>query len=89
MRFLTVLIRSSFDSHQERNKTHTKGARLLTPQRERTQFSRELRTHAEIEVPSFKNRKEKKKSLNVLPLKTGVGQYIAMHATLTARDFWK
>ena len=26
-------------------------------------------------------------SLNVLPLKPGVGQYIAMHATLTARDY--
>ena len=27
-------------------------------------------------------------SLNVLPLKPGVGQYIAVHATLTARDFF-
>ena len=27
-------------------------------------------------------------SLNVLPLKPGVGQYIAMHAMLTARDFF-
>ena len=27
-------------------------------------------------------------SLRVLPLKSGVGQYIAMHATLTARDFF-
>ena len=27
-------------------------------------------------------------SLNVLPLKPGVGQYIAMYATLTARDFF-
>ena len=27
-------------------------------------------------------------SLNVLPLKPGVGQYIAIHATLTARDFF-
>ena len=26
-------------------------------------------------------------SLNVLPLKPGVGQYIAVHATVTARDF--
>ena len=25
-------------------------------------------------------------SLKVLPLKTGVGQYVAMHATLTVRD---
>ena len=28
----------------------------------------------------------KTQSLNVLPLKPGVGQYIAIHATLTARD---
>ena len=27
-------------------------------------------------------------SLNVLPLKPGVVQYIAIHATLTARDFF-
>ena len=27
-------------------------------------------------------------SLKVFPLKPGVGQYIAMHATLTARDFF-
>ena len=27
-------------------------------------------------------------SLNVLPLKPGVGQYIAIHATLTARNFF-
>ena len=27
-------------------------------------------------------------SLNLLPLKPGVGQYIARHATLTARDFF-
>ena len=27
-------------------------------------------------------------SLNIVPLKPGVGQYIAIHATLTARDFF-
>ena len=27
-------------------------------------------------------------TLNILPLKPGVGQYIAIHATLTARDFF-
>ena len=27
-------------------------------------------------------------SLNILPLKPGVGQYVAIHATLTARDFF-
>ena len=29
------------------------------------------------------------RSLKVLTLKPGVGQYIAMHATLTARDFFR
>ena len=37
---------------------------------------------AEIKVPSGENT-----DLNVLPLKHGVGQYIAIHATRTARDF--
>ena len=26
-------------------------------------------------------------NLNIIPLKSGVGQFIAIHATLTARDF--
>ena len=38
---------------------------------------------AEIKVPS-----DETHSLKVLPLKPGVGQYIAMHATLTVRDFF-
>ena len=38
---------------------------------------------AEIIVPSGENT-----SLNILPLKPGVGQYIAIHATFTARDFF-
>ena len=29
-----------------------------------------------------------RKNVNVLPLRPGVGQYIAIHATLTARDFF-
>ena len=37
----------------------------------------------EIKVPSNENT-----DLKVLPLKPGVGQYIAMHTTLTARDFF-
>ena len=36
-----------------------------------------------LKVPSDENTK-----LKVHPLKPGVGQYIAMHATLTARDFF-
>ena len=38
---------------------------------------------AEIEIPLLKTQ-----SLKVLPLNPGVGQHIAMHATLTARDFF-
>ena len=38
---------------------------------------------AEIKVPSVENT-----GLKVVPLKPGVGQYIAIHATLTARDFF-
>ena len=39
---------------------------------------------AEIKVPSGENTELKR---SILPLKPGVGQYIAIHATLTARDF--
>ena len=38
---------------------------------------------AEIKVPPGENTE-----LQVLPLKPGVGQYIAIRATLTARDFF-
>ena len=38
---------------------------------------------AEIKVPSGENTELKRS-----PLKPGVGQYIAIHATLTARDFF-
>ena len=38
---------------------------------------------AEIKVPSGENTE-----LKHFPLKPGVGQYIAIHATLTARDFF-
>ena len=37
----------------------------------------------EIKVPSGKNTE-----LKFLPLKPGVDQYITIHATLTARDFF-
>ena len=38
---------------------------------------------AEAEIKSVRTQ-----SLKVLPLKPEVGQYIAIHATLTARDFF-
>ena len=41
----------------------------------------------ELRTQKLKSHHVKTQSLNVLPLKPIVGQYIAMHATLTARDF--
>ena len=41
----------------------------------------------ELRTQKLKSRLMRTQSLKVLLLKPGVGQYIAMHATLTARDF--
>ena len=53
----------------------------MTPTRYSVPLSGELRTQ------KLKSHLVRTQSLNVLPLKPGVGQYIAIHATLTARDF--
>ena len=42
----------------------------------------------ELRMQKFKSHLMKTQSLNVLPLKPGEGQYIAINATLTARDFF-
>ena len=42
----------------------------------------------EPQMQKLKSHLVRTQSLNVLPLKCGVGQYIALHATLTARDFF-
>ena len=42
----------------------------------------------ELRTQKLKSRLVRTQSLNVLPLKPGVRQYIAVHATLTARDFF-
>ena len=42
----------------------------------------------ELRTQKFKSHMVRTQSLNVLPLKPGVGQYIAIHATLTARNFF-
>ena len=42
----------------------------------------------ELRTQKLKSHLVRTQSLNVLPLKPGVGQYIAKHATLTARDFF-
>ena len=41
----------------------------------------------ELRTQKLKSHPVGTQSLNVLPLKPEVGQYIVMHATLTARDF--
>ena len=42
----------------------------------------------ELRTQKFKSHLVRIQSLNVFPLKPGVGQYIAIHATLTDRDFF-
>ena len=42
----------------------------------------------ELRTQKLKFHLMRTQSLNVLPLKPGVGQYIAVHGTLTARDFF-
>ena len=42
----------------------------------------------ELRTQKLKSHLVRTQSLSVLPLKPGVGQYIAIHATLTARDFF-
>ena len=54
----------------------------------------ELKRHSrkprsgELRTQKSKSHLVRTQSLNVLPLKSGVGQYIAIHATLTARNFF-
>ena len=42
----------------------------------------------ELRTQKLKSQLVRTQSLNVLPSKPGVGQYIAIHTTLTARDFF-
>ena len=42
----------------------------------------------ELRTQKLKSHLVRTQSLNVLPFKPGVGQYIAVYATLTARDFF-
>ena len=42
----------------------------------------------ELRMQKLKSYLVRTQSLNVIPVKPGVGQYIAIHATLTARDFF-
>ena len=62
-------------------------ARCLRYERDTTQPSVHFRS-GELRTQKLNFRLVRTQSLNVLPLKPGVGQYIAIHATLTARDFF-
>ena len=42
----------------------------------------------ELQTQKLKSHLVRIQSLNVLPFKPGLGQYVATHATLTARDFF-
>ena len=67
-----IILRVSFAVHQ----AVFRSVAMLLPR------SGEMRTQ------KLKSHLVKTQNLNVLPLKLGVGQYIAVHATLTARDFF-
>ena len=47
-----------------------------------------LPRRGELRTQKLKSYLMRTPSLNVLPIKPGVGQYIAIHATLTARNFF-
>ena len=47
-----------------------------------------LPVSGELRMQKLKSHLVRTQSLNVLPVKPGVGQYIAIHATLTAWDFF-
>ena len=51
-------------------------------------LSLSLPRSGELRTQKLKSHLVRTQSLNVLPLKPGVGQYTAIHATLTARDFF-
>ena len=53
-----------------------------------TSSPRPVPRSGELRTQKLKSHLVRTQSLNVLPFKPGVGQYIAIHATLTARDFF-
>ena len=52
------------------------------------QVSCRVTRSGELQTQKLKSHPVRTQSLNVLPLKPGVGQYIAIHPTLTTRDFF-
>ena len=51
-------------------------------------LSLSLPRSGELRTQKLKSHLVRTQSLNIRPLKPGVGQYIAIHAMLTARDFF-
>ena len=51
-------------------------------------FVFKLPRNGELQTQKLKSHLVRTQSLNVLPLKPGVGQCIVIHATLIARDFF-
>ena len=50
-------------------------------------FPPQIPRSGELRTQKLKSHLVRTQSLNVLSLKPGIGQYIAIHTTLTARDF--
>ena len=74
------------------SKTRLRSARRVQCSRQNlyklSQFSRFRSRCEELRTQELKSYLVRTQTLNVLPLKPGVVQYIAIHATLTARDFF-
>ena len=51
-------------------------------------FSSPIPRSGELRTKKLKSDLVRTQRLNVLPLKLGIGQYLDIHATLTARDFF-
>ena len=61
---------------------------LSNPQACTDTFTSRSPRSGELRTQKLKSHLVRTQSLNVLPLKPGVSQYIAIHATPTARDFF-
>ena len=61
---------------------------MLNGQYQRVDIPAHATRSGELRMQKLKSHLVRTQSLNVLPLKPGVGQYIAIHATLTAREFF-
>ena len=86
-----ILVPASFSPEKAwRLRCHaTPKCSSCSPERSFVKSSRQLAPRSgELRMQKFKSHLMRTQSLKVLSLKPGVGQYIAMHATLTAWDFF-